>query len=710
LAHAWRFFRAGGFDQVRLDSGADIAALLELDPKLWLALSCPTKGLELDPHTLELLDTDKDGRVRVPEVLAAAKWACAMLKSADALVAGAGELPLDAINASSEEGAQLLASARQLLKNLGRPDAKTVTPADTADTVKIFAKTTFNGDGVIAPESAAGDALAEKALRDIIACQGPVKDLSGLDGVDRARVEAFFAAAGEFVEWWKKGELDPAIFPFKEATPAAYAAFVAVREKVDDYFTRCGLAAMDARAAVTLNPPDADYVALASKALPAQSPQVAGLPLARVEANGSLPLEAGVNPAWRAALGALREQCLKAVLGGDRTRLTLDEWNRVDKALAAHAAWEAKRPPGPVAALGSARLEELTSSDARAKIDALLAKDQALAPELSGITSVDRLVHYHRDLARFLNNFVAFADFYTRRGKAMFQAGTLYLDGRACDLCLRVDDAGKHASLAGLSMMYLAYCDLTRKGSAEKQQVVAAFTGGDAERLMVGRNGIFYDRKGQDWDATIVKVVEQPISVRQAFWEPYRRGARFISDQINSFASARSKESDTHVQGAVTSMAKADDKPAPFDVARFAGIFAAIGLAVGALGSALAAIATGFLGLKPWQMPLALAGAVLVISGPAMLLAAMKLRLRNLGPLLDASGWAINGHARINIPFGAALTHLAALPKGSTRALTDPYADKKRRWWLWVLLFLLVAAGVWAYRAGYLEGVPWLRH
>ena len=62
--HAWRFFRAGGFDQVRLDSGADILALDQLDQKLWVALSCPTRGLEFDSRTLDLIDTDHDGRIR----------------------------------------------------------------------------------------------------------------------------------------------------------------------------------------------------------------------------------------------------------------------------------------------------------------------------------------------------------------------------------------------------------------------------------------------------------------------------------------------------------------------------------------------------------------------------------------------------------------------------------------------------------------------
>ena len=81
----WRFFRAGGFDQVKLETGADLTALDRLDLKLWVALACPTTGVEFDKATLDLIDTDKDGRVRAPELLAAVKWAGSMLKSPDDL-------------------------------------------------------------------------------------------------------------------------------------------------------------------------------------------------------------------------------------------------------------------------------------------------------------------------------------------------------------------------------------------------------------------------------------------------------------------------------------------------------------------------------------------------------------------------------------------------------------------------------------------------
>ena len=152
--HAWKFRREGGFDQVRLESGADLVALDTLDQKLWVALSCPTRGVEFDSKTLDCLDTDKDGRIRVPEILAAVRWACANLKNPNDLLQGASSLPLRAINDATDEGRQLLASARHILASLGKPDATAITVEDATNTTAIYAQTRLNGDGVVPAETA----------------------------------------------------------------------------------------------------------------------------------------------------------------------------------------------------------------------------------------------------------------------------------------------------------------------------------------------------------------------------------------------------------------------------------------------------------------------------------------------------------------------------------------------------------------------------
>ena len=151
MSYKWKFFRAGGFDQVKIESGADLANLDQLDQKLWVALACPTTGLEFDAKTLALVDTDRDGRIRVPELIAAAKWTTGLLKNPDDLIQSKLSLPLSAINDATPEGKQLVSSARQILINLGKKDATVITLEDTADTAKIFAATNFNGEASSPP-------------------------------------------------------------------------------------------------------------------------------------------------------------------------------------------------------------------------------------------------------------------------------------------------------------------------------------------------------------------------------------------------------------------------------------------------------------------------------------------------------------------------------------------------------------------------------
>lgn len=180
-----------------------------------------------------------------------------------------------------------------------------------------------------------------------------------------------------------------------------------------------------------------------------------------------------------------------------------------------------------------------------------------------------------------------------------------------------------------------------------------------------------------------------------------------IGEQIEKMASAREKSVQDQAAAGIADVSQKTEagKPpaAPFDVGKFAGIFAAIGLAIGAIGTAIASVVTGFLSLVRWQMPLAILGLILVISGPSVLIAFLKLRKRNLAPLLDGNGWAINTRAIINIPFGTSLTQMAVLPAGAQRSLTDPYAEKKRPWKFYLFILLLLGSMAYLMQSGRLN-------
>src|SRR5580698_3640793 len=191
MSHTWKFFRAGGFNQVVIGSGDDLLNLDQLDQKLWVALACPTTGVEFDKTTLALIDTDKDGRVRAPELIAAAKWAGGLLKNPNDLLKGSSTLQPAAINDANPEGKLIASFARQVL---GKADTGEVTFDEAAAAAATFAAKPFNGDGIVPADSAA-DAATKAVIADIINCLGADTDASGKPGVSQARVDQFFAAA-----------------------------------------------------------------------------------------------------------------------------------------------------------------------------------------------------------------------------------------------------------------------------------------------------------------------------------------------------------------------------------------------------------------------------------------------------------------------------------------------------------------------------------
>jgi hypothetical protein len=692
--YTWKFFRAGGFNQVVISSGTDLMNLDKLDQKLWVALACPTTGVEFDKTTLALIDTDKDGRIRVPELIAAAKWAGGLLKNPDDLLKGSPTLKPAAINDATPEGKLIATFARQVL---GKADTAEVTFEEAAAAAATFAAKPFNGDGIIPADSASDDAT-KAVIADIINCVGADTDASGKPGVSQPRVDQFFAEAAAYSEWWKKAEGDVNVLPLGVNTEAAAAAVKAVKSKVEDYFARGRLAAFDPRAVNALNRDEKEYAALGAKDLTANHADIASLPLAQVGATTPLPLAQGINPAWAGAIAALQTHAIIPLLGA-KTVLTEADWNALVGKLAAFDAWNASKTGGAVEKIGLARAREILGTKAKETLTALIGKDKAEEGNSTAVIGLHRLIHYHRDLAKLARNFVNFGDFYGRKDKAIFQAGTLYLDQRSCDLCLTVDDAGKHATMAGMAGTYLAYCDCTRKGSGEKLSIVAAFTGGDSDNLIVGRNGIFYDRKGLDWDATITKIVDNPISIRQAFWSPYKKLVRMIEERAANKAAAADANSNAQLTAAANAPIAPAGAAAPATPPKPAfdpSVIALISLALGSLAAAFAGI-LGFLGkFESWQIPLVIAGIMLVISAPSMAIAWLKLRKRNLGPILDANGWAVNAKAKMNVPFGGALTGVAALPPGATFGAADEYAEKPSPWPK-LLLFAFLVWFVWAF-------------
>jgi len=690
----WQYCSVGGVVRVKVASGEDLAHLGELDQKLWTVLSCPTKGLEFDAKTLELLDTDADGKIRVPEVVAAAEWLTSVIKDRDSILEGRKALPLALIDTGNEAGQKLYDSAKRVLEYLGL-EKEEIALEDIEDSTKVFAGTKFNGDGVITAISADDEDL-KKTIGQIIEAVGSAADRCGEPGVTAELVEQFYAAAEAYAAWQAAGA---EALPYGADTEAVNAAVEAVNAKVQDFFMRCKLIAFDEAAAPAVDVDVDKIVAIAGGNLADQTAEIAGYPIARPCKEQVLPFT-GINPAWKAAVDTV-----KALVPAfaDKDGVTEAEWNEVVAGLAPYNAWKAAKAGAEVEPLGLDEVKAILAADRKPALLALIEDDKALEAEANGIDEVCKLVRYYAHFAKLLNNYVILSDFYTRDPEklAVFEVGKLYIDERCCELCIRVEDMGKHADMAGLSNMFLLYCACTSKVKAATMNIVAVMTAGNIRNLRPGVNGVFYDRDGEDWDAVITKVVDNPISVRQAFWSPYRKFGKFISDKIDKSAAekdAKGMDTMTKISDSATNKpkdgVKEATKAAPFDVGRFAGIAAMVTMAIAAVAGVITLIFNALKGLVWWKWLILIAILMLIISGPACFIAWRKLRRRNLGPVLNANGWAVNSAVLVNILFGKTLTSVAKYPKVHP---ADPYSMRPPLWkriLRWLIFLLVVAFGV----------------
>ena len=686
----WKYASVGGSVRVKLESGADIANLGELDRKKWTVLSCPTTGLEFDAKTLKLLDADGDGRIHVDEVIAAAQWVTGVLKNPDLLLKGQDFLRFSDFDTKNEEGAKLEKSAKQILANL-KIEKDGISLAETSDNEKIFAETQFNGDGIITEASADDEALKE-TIKNIIATVGASKDRSGADGVTADQIEAFYTACADYSAWKAAEEKGP----FGDNTEAALAACEALKEKIADWFMRCKLISFNDAVAGVVDVSVDKVGAISDGDLAAAADQIATYPLARPVADGKLPLKGGINPAWKGAFATLKALVFDVEFP-KKDAITEDEWLGVLAKFDAYIAWKAAKKGAEVESLGIDVVNATLKADKKAALLELVEKDKALEPEALSIEAVDKLLHLVRDFYKFLKNYVVFEDFYSKKDKAIFQAGRLYIDQRSTDLCVKVIDAGKAGDISSLSGMYILYCNCINKVTGKGFPIAAVLTDGDVNGLRPGKNAIFYDREGVQYDATVTSIVDNPISLRQAFWAPYKKVAKWISDKVDKSAAEKESKSAANLTASADKATSGGSPTAAiqssFDIAKFAGIFAAIGMALGLLGQFVVKLVEGMAKIHWWQFIIIVIAIMLVISLPSVFIAWRKLRRRDLGPVLNANGWAVNAAAYVKPKFGKDLTQLVKYPKLEA---VDPEARKKarrRKCITWIIVILLLGGG-----------------
>lgn len=507
----WKTFWAGNIAQVDIRTGDDLSRLAELDPKRWLAISMPVSGVRFDARTLELMDTDADGRIRTDEVLAAV----AFLR---------------------EKGVDL--------DSVFHPDEEDV-----------------------------------RRLDDVLARRDNLSQLEPSDG-EKAALAA-----------WEEQGRTPEVAVLGDATADADAALAAVEPVIDAFFT----------------PPE-------------------DMPLVTDAPDVVLPLTDHLNPKHLEAVLAFAEKCVTPLLGARET-LSRMEWKRVKTAFAPYRAWTAAKPVLHADALAALEVEE-------------------------------RVLRYKLHLGEFLENFVNMKRLYSNEALAIFQMGTLRIDAKELHLCFHVDAEGPHAALAGKSNCCVLYLKLTCPATKAVRTLCAVVTAGRVAGLYVGRNGVFCDRDGKCWEATITKIVENQVSLAEAFWSPWKKLGDGIAAVVKKFLGDRQKASEETLKP-LAAPKPAGEASGSAGGAALASSVAAIGIGVGMVGAAAASLMAVLSSMVWWKILISIVALVLLVSLPSVILTWFKLRRRDLCAILNASGWAINRPMRFSVVRARAFTQCA---------------------------------------------------
>jgi len=676
-----------------IEGAADLQEVLRLDESLWVATSAPTAVFRADLEFLTLVDTDRDGRIHTDELKAAIRWLLDRLADVSRLPEGLGELPLSAIRSDTPEGEALINSAAYVLESLGASQQSI-----SLDQVRRFEASVqslpLNGDGVLVPEAAAEPDL-KAFIEEVIASLGGTADVSGKAGVTEEQVQQFMAAVSDYLAWREQGQVpsqqaSTPLMPLGPRTPQAYSLLCAHADKVDLFFAQCRLVGFEPGASQRIGDRQAELAALDISSSQAVGSFLVQAPLAQPTPNGVLPLcGEALNPAYREWVAALREQVLQPVLGSVGETLSEAQWESAKQFLSPYASYMAAKKGAQVQAVPVERLLAYRDGRLAECAQALIEADREVAQVMEGVARVEQLLLYHQGLMRLVNNFVSFPQLYDPDERALFEMGSLVIDGRWFNLAVQAQDVAAHKQTASQGCFFTMYLEVTGAEAAKKFHVAVPVTSGRRGNLAVGKRGVFFDIEGREYIARVVDIIEQPISLQEALATPFVRIGRSLAGRIESLAGAAEKRLEAGVERVTTAAAVPAPAQAPTAASR-AGMLMGAGVAIAAISSALAFIVKTLTTMSPLQIVLGAVGIVLAVMVPLSIVAVIKLRRRDLSALLEGCGWAINARMRLTRAQGRSFCVRKDYPRGAKGA--PPPAWIKTVLAIVLLIELLVVA------------------
>ncbi len=408
--------------------------------------------------------------------------------------------------------------------------------------------------------------------------------------------------------------------------------------------------------------------------------RVSVAPLSRPNAAGELNLSGGLNPHYEERVWVLRDKVLKRALGTDVETLTREDWEKVKALFGPHKAWHDAKPNDEIEALGEEKLSAYIDGELPKEAEALIERDLAVKEELEQIAAVEKLCLLQRWLMELANNFVNFSQLYDPNRRSLFEEGTLVIDGRELSFSMKVTNRSEHRKIVEMSHMFLVYAEITSKVVAsaphEKFELVVAVTSGQRGGIAAGKRGVFFDIEEREWDARILEVVENPISLWEAVKAPFQRIAGLAAKKVERIAAKQTESIETTTEAGLEKIATTpagEEKPAAAlgHQTSVRDLLLGGGFAFAAVGSSLAFIVKTLSDVNPLHVGAVVVGLGSIVMLSSGLLGYLTLRSRDMSAMLEAAGWAVNFRMKLTRRLGRLFTHRRELPKDAVKRRRD---------------------------------------
>jgi hypothetical protein len=651
--HQIKFKRYGRSRHLRIATARDLGEVIELDEAHWSAINAPLNNINCDTTFLELLDTDNNYRIICHELREAIAWALDTLGDYSGLESADSVLKLDAINTNSSDGHRIHNAAGRMLEKLNKSDDTEIS-LQQIRLIKTQVESTPVSEAGILLAEASDDPETREFITDAINATGGATHPSGKNGLGPTQLETFICSLETAARWYQQCEIASPnattdIMPLGAATPEVYEIFAGIRGKIDQYFVQCQAAALDERFVQRMGWTENELDNLDFDDPATLRHVLTKAPLARARTDGTLHFDDPINPCCEQLLQQFRTQVAARVGDNNGPEFSAQQWRKITDMFEAHQQWVASRPEGPIESLGIEKIKLYLASGYTAAVRELMNNSAETAFDLDNIRLTEKLALFQMHLLSLANNFVSFPHLYDPSRRAMFETGTLVIDGRRFCLAVGVDDRKAHAQVARTSSMFVLYVEVIPGGSnGETYEVAVPVTSGSRGNLCLHKRGLFIDLQGNQCDARVVEIIENPISLTEAFVAPFIRLGRMLTGKIESLTIQAEKKLGTDTVGAVSQITSDDTAAGTAKQnAPTGNMLMGAGVAIAALGSAMAYITKTLADTSWLAIAIGLLIAVLVVLLPTSIVAILKLRKRDLSAILEGSGWGINARMRL---------------------------------------------------------------